>query len=168
MTGIDAAGQPGVQIEHPVHAPGCGERLVPVVFHAERDARRHAVDYTIEHRRGDARDDDRCRECLGKLERLRDGLRVGVVEAARAHGRRLEAALSDGTRRHVGVVTGVTEPDLDERQPKPRELVEGIVETTVPKRIRVACNPHLHRSAATSRVARAGTARASKPSPAAQ
>ncbi len=135
---------PGYAREHPAHLARSGKGLVPVVFHAERDARGQALDDGVEHRRGDAGDDHRRPSVSASSNVLGMASEFACVEAACTDGRRFEPALSERTRDAVGAVHGVPEPDLDEGQPERGELVEGGAERPVAVGIRVARDPHGH------------------------
>ena len=110
MAGVDAGGDPGVRGKHPVHVMRSRKGLVPMVLHADRDARRQALDDGLEHLRGDAGDDCRCRKRLGELESLQAALesvlgaeeeatRLGDVALRRAKADYSPAAAAQGLRR---------------------------------------------------------------------
>ena len=138
MAGVYARREPGVPGDRSAHVLAGREPLVPVVLHAERDAGRNAFGDRVDQLRTDAGDDDRRADSLGELERPRRDVGVGGVEASSADRGRLEATLSQRGRDAVWPVGGVAEPDLDDREPEFRELVESVPQRSVTIRIGVA------------------------------
>ena len=89
---------------------------------------RNTLDDELEHLRGDTGDDDAGRERLRELDRPRDGVGVGGVEASCADCGSVESTLAQRRARCSGPSASVPEPDFDEGKPKPHELVERVSE----------------------------------------
>jgi hypothetical protein len=142
VAGVNAGSETGVCGEHGAQLCAGRECLVPVVLHAQRDARRNAFNNGIEHCRRHAGDDDLCTDRLGELECTCGTVRVGGVEASGADRSRLQVPPPQSRRDVGGVVVGVTEPDLDDGETETRELVESLAERSIPVRIGVPRNPH--------------------------